>query len=312
MKIKPDIIVSQDGTGNYKYVKDAIAEVPENSKEKRFVIYIKKGIYHENVIIGQAKTNLTIVGDGSDTTIIIGSLNYGVDHIDIMHSAMLATETIGFMAQDICFQNTARPTKGQAVALRVSADMSVIYRCCIDWYQDTLLADKGRQLYRDCLIIVTIDFIFGAAAAVFQMCDILARKPGSGNDNVLTAQGRDVASITNSCFTLQNCHIKASADLILVKRTVKTFLGHPWKSLSRVVVMQCFIDDLVDPAGWDTMGDDKGRLSTLYYGEYENSNPGADTSKMVKWKGHKVITVAKLIRGDLCLKPYGVPYQAGL
>ncbi|CAN8289768.1 unnamed protein product [Cochlearia groenlandica] len=94
MKIKPYIIVSQDGTGNYKYVTDSIAEVPENSKEKRFVIYIKKGIYHENVIIGQAKTNLTIVGDGSDTTIITGSLNYIVDHIDIMHSATLGNSMI--------------------------------------------------------------------------------------------------------------------------------------------------------------------------------------------------------------------------
>jgi len=42
------------------------------------------------------------------------------------------------MAQDLCILNTAGPKKRQAVALRISADATVVYRCRINAYQDTL------------------------------------------------------------------------------------------------------------------------------------------------------------------------------
>ncbi|EOA22887.1 hypothetical protein CARUB_v10003619mg [Capsella rubella] len=224
------------------------------------------------------------------------------------------------MALDIWFQNTAGPTKKQAVALRVNADQSVFYRCRIDGYQDTLFAQLNRQFYRDCYITGTIDFIFGDAAAIFQNCEIVARKPLNGQSNVLTAQGR-IDPTRNSGFSLQRCNITASSDLAPVKGTVKSFLGRPWKKFSRVVIMQSFIDDFIDPGGWIPMNNDVGRLSTLFFGEYENKGPGADTRRRVKWQGHKLMTdskeaskftVTSLINGELWLNSTIVPYEEGL
>ncbi|GFP92500.1 pectinesterase/pectinesterase inhibitor 3, partial [Phtheirospermum japonicum] len=40
------------------------------------------------------------------------------------------------------------------------------------------------------LIAGTVDFIFGNGAAVLQNCDIHARRPNSGQRNMVTAQGR--------------------------------------------------------------------------------------------------------------------------
>lgn len=223
------------------------------------------------------------------------------------------------MAQDIGFQNTAGPAKHQAVALRVSADQTVINRCRIDAYQDTLYTHTLRQFYRDCYITGTVDFIFGNSAVVFQNCDIVARNPGPGQKNMLTAQGReDPNQVTG--ISIQKCRLTASSDLAPVKGSVKTFLGRPWKLYSRTVIMQSFIGDHIDPAGWFPW-DGEFALSTLYYGEYVNNGPRADTSQRVKWKGFKVIkdpkeaeqfTVAKLIQGGLWLKPTGVTYQEWL
>jgi hypothetical protein len=48
--IKADVVVAKDGSGKYKKISDALKAVPEKSK-KRFVIYVKKGIYNENLRI---------------------------------------------------------------------------------------------------------------------------------------------------------------------------------------------------------------------------------------------------------------------
>ncbi|KAL1202322.1 Pectinesterase/pectinesterase inhibitor 18 [Cardamine amara subsp. amara] len=317
LKVNADVVVAKDGTGKYKTVNEAVTAAPDNSN-KRYVIYVKKGVYKETIDIGKKKKNLMLVGDGKDVTVITGSLNV-VDGSTTFRSATVAANGDGFMAQDIWFQNTAGPDKHQAVALRVSADQTVINRCRIDAYQDTLYTHTLRQFYRDSFITGTVDFIFGNSAVVFQNCDIVARKPGAGQKNMLTAQGREDPN-QNTAISLQKCKITASSDLAPVKRSVKTFLGRPWKLYSRTVIMQSFIGDHIDPAGWFPW-DGEFALSTLYYGEYANNGPGADTSKRVNWKGFKVIrdskeadqfTVAKLIQGGLWLKPTGVTFQEGL
>ena len=48
----------------------------QRGSKTRFIIYVKRGTYNEIVHIGKLKTNVTIVGDGSDATIITGSLNF--------------------------------------------------------------------------------------------------------------------------------------------------------------------------------------------------------------------------------------------
>ncbi|KAF8111077.1 hypothetical protein N665_0076s0079 [Sinapis alba] len=317
LEVKANVVVAKDGTGKYKTVNEAVAAAPENSNS-RYVIYVKKGVYKETIDIGKKKKNLMLVGDGKDVTVITGSLNV-VDGSTTFRSATVAANGDGFMAQDIWFQNTAGPAKHQAVALRVSADQSVINRCRIDAYQDTLYTHTLRQFYRDSFITGTVDFIFGNSAVVFQNCDIVARKPGAGQKNMLTAQGREDPN-QNTAISFQKCKLTASSDLAPVKGSVKTFLGRPWKLYSRTVIMQSFIDNHIDPTGWFPWDGDFA-LSTLYYGEYANNGPGADTSKRVNWKGFKVIrdskeadkfTVAKLIQGGLWLKPTGVTFQEGL
>ncbi|AET01934.1 putative pectinesterase [Medicago truncatula] len=315
--VKADVVVAADGSGNFKTVSEAVAAAPLKSS-KRYVIKIKAGVYKENVEVPKKKTNIMFLGDGRTNTIITGSRNV-VDGSTTFHSATVAIVGGNFLARDITFQNTAGPAKHQAVALRVGADLSAFYNCDIIAYQDTLYVHNNRQFFVNCFISGTVDFIFGNSAVVFQNCDIHARRPNSGQKNMVTAQGR-VDPNQNTGIVIQKCRIGATKDLEGVKGNFPTYLGRPWKEYSRTVFMQSSISDVIDPVGWHEWNGNFA-LNTLVYREYQNTGPGAGTSKRVTWKGFKVITSAaeaqsftpgNFIGGSSWLGSTGFPFSLGL
>ncbi|KAL2462493.1 Pectinesterase/pectinesterase inhibitor 3 [Forsythia ovata] len=315
--VTPDVVVAADGSGNYRTVSAAVAAAPEKSS-KRYVIRIKAGVYRENVEVPKKKTNLMFMGDGRSNTIITGSRNVK-DGSTTFHSATVAVVGEKFLARDITFQNTAGPSKHQAVALRVGSDLSAFYRCDMLAYQDTLYVHNNRQFFIQCIISGTVDFIFGNAAAVFQDCDIHARRPDSGQKNMVTAQGRTDPN-QNTGIVIQKCRIGATSDLRPVQKNFPTYLGRPWKEYSRTVIMQSSITDVIHSAGWHEWNGNFA-LNTLFYGEYQNTGAGAATSGRVKWNGFKVITSAteaqsytagRFIAGGSWLSSTGFPFSLGL
>ncbi|XVF86991.1 hypothetical protein PTKIN_Ptkin18bG0084800 [Pterospermum kingtungense] len=315
--VTPDVVVAADGSGDYKTVSEAVAEAPQRSS-KRYVIKIKAGVYRENVEVPKKKTNIMFMGEGRTSTIITGSRNV-VDGSTTFHSATVAAVGEGFLARDLTFQNTAGPSKHQAVALRVGADLSAFYECDILAYQDTLYVHSNRQFYVNCLIAGTVDFIFGNGAAVFQDCDIHARKPNSGQKNMVTAQGRKDPN-QNTGIVIHKCRIGATSDLQPVSSDFPTYLGRPWKEYSRTVILQSVISDVIHPVGWHEWNGTFA-LKTLFYGEYQNTGAGAETSGRVTWEGYKVITSASeaqeftpgsFIAGANWLNSTGFPFSLGL
>nr|XP_016453644.1 PREDICTED: probable pectinesterase 56 [Nicotiana tabacum] len=182
----PNAIVALDGSGNYTTIMAAVSAAPNNSIAK-YYIQIKEGTYNEYVQIEEWKINIVLIGDGMDKTIISGNKSYG-GGIRTYDSATVGVNGQGFMAQDITFRNIAGAQMQQAVALRATAELCTLYRCKFDSFQDTLYAHFGKQFYRECTILGTIDFICGDAAAVFQNCLIEARMPLPGQYITITAQ----------------------------------------------------------------------------------------------------------------------------
>ncbi|KAF5945596.1 hypothetical protein HYC85_015824 [Camellia sinensis] len=115
----------------------------------RFVIYIKAGVYNENVVIKRSMKNLMFIGDGIDATIVTGNKNTQAGSTTF-RSATVGVSGDGFIARDMTFENTAGPQKHQAVALRSSSDHSVFYSCSFKGYQDTLYVYALRQFFRNC------------------------------------------------------------------------------------------------------------------------------------------------------------------
>ncbi|XP_054802987.1 pectinesterase 2-like [Prosopis cineraria] len=311
---KANVVVAKDGSGKYTTLSAAINAAPK-SNSGRYAIYVKAGIYNEQVEI-KAK-NIMLMGDGIGKTIITGSKSVG-GGTTTFRSATVAVVGDGFIARDITFRNTAGASNHQAVALRSGSDLSVFYRCSFEGYQDTLYVHSDRQFYRECNIYGTVDFIFGNAAAVFQNCNIFARNPPN-KVNTITAQGRTDPN-QNTGISIHNCRVTAASDLKPVQNSVKTYLGRPWKQYSRTVFMKTYLDGLINQAGWMEWSGNFA-LNTLYYGEYMNTGPGSSTANRVKWSGYRVITsaseaskftVANFIGGNSWIPATNVPFTSAL
>ncbi|KAK1436971.1 hypothetical protein QVD17_02755 [Tagetes erecta] len=237
-------------------------------------------------------TNLMLIGDGIDATIITNNKNF-VDGTPTPNTATVQVWGSGFIAVGITFANTAGAKKQQAIALLSASNLAVYYKCSFKGYQDTLCILENQQFYRECDIYGTIDFIFGDAAAVLQNCNIYVRKPLPGQENVITAQGR-TNSTSNTGFVIHNSRIIPTPSLGMSQWSVKTFLGRPWRDYSRVVYVKCHFDVLIDHAGWmPYIG--SSAFDKVYYAEYMNQGKGASTVGRVKWRGYHILTTYKAV-----------------
>lgn len=70
-----DAVVAADGTGRFRSVGEAVEEAPSHSL-RRYVIFVKKGVYKENVELKRKKTNIMLVGEGMGVTVITGNRNF--------------------------------------------------------------------------------------------------------------------------------------------------------------------------------------------------------------------------------------------
>ncbi|GAB2268880.1 hypothetical protein Dimus_003823 [Dionaea muscipula] len=280
----PNIVVAQDGSGDYKTISAAINAVPAKSAS-RFVIYVKAGTYVENVLVGKNFWNVMMYGDGMAKTVVSGSLNF-VDGTPTFSTATFAVNGQRFIAKSMGFKNTAGAAKHQAVAFRSGSDQSVYFQCLFDGFQDTLYTYTNRQFYRECTVTGTIDFIFGNAAVVFQDCNIQPRQPLANQFNTITAQGK-VDPNQNTGTSIQKCTVAP-----LDQFTAQTYLGRPWKAYSTTVFMQSSIGLLVNPQGWIEWIIGTVPSSTIFYGEYLNTGAGSSTSQRVNWTGvYSALTV---------------------
>ncbi|KAJ4715279.1 Pectinesterase [Melia azedarach] len=309
-QLTADVTVCKDGRCHYKTVQEAVNAAPDNEMTKRFVIRIKAGVYEEIVRVPFEKKNVVFLGNGMGKTVITGSLNAGQRGMTTYDSATVGVLGDGFMASGITFQNTAGPDAHQAVAFRSDSDLSIIENCEFLGNQDTLFAHTLRQFYKNCRIQGNVDFIFGTSPAIFQDCQILIAprqvNPEKGEDSAVTAHARtDPAQWSG--FVFQNCLINGTEEYMELynsnPRVHRAFLGRPWKEYSRTVFIHCYLEALIHPDGWMPWSGDFA-LKTLYYGEFENSGPGSNSSQRVPWSSQipaehvGTFSVQNFIQGD--------------
>lgn len=91
---KADLVVAKDGSGQYTSIQQAVnaaAKLPR--RNNRVVIYVKAGVYRENVVIKKAIKNVMVIGDGIDSTIVTGNKNVK-DGTTTFRSATFGTSSV--------------------------------------------------------------------------------------------------------------------------------------------------------------------------------------------------------------------------
>lgn len=254
-----------------------------DSKE-RTVIYLKNGIYKEKLYIN--KPNIKLLGeskngviiewdDASDTIKRDGSQEtYGTAG---SASVTIFPEAVGFQAENITFLNSFDYNRSnfknkQAVALKNDADMSEFRNCNFLGNQDTLYANTGRQYYFECYIEGHVDFIFGAAQAYFEKCEIFSKdkKDEKVNGYVTAASTKETEELG---FIFNACNFVSDAKANTV------YLGRPWHPGKRpghnpsVIIMNSDLGKHVNNEGWTVMSGFLPEDARFY--EYSNTGIGA-------------------------------------
>nr|CAD1825047.1 unnamed protein product [Ananas comosus var. bracteatus] len=316
--LTPNLVVAKDGTGNFTTINDAINAVPK-TYDGRFVIYIKEGVYEEQVIVPKQMVNLTLFGDGSRKTIITGSRNVADgNNMTTYKSATVAVHGDGFVGTGIGFRNTAGAIKHQAVALRVQSDRSVFLNCRMEGYQDTLYAHSMRQFYRNCIISGTVDFIFGDAAAVLQNCILVVRRPLDNQQNIVTAQGRSDGHQPTG-FVVHHCRIIPDGRLVPDKLAIRSYLGRP--GASTPTQSSWSRRSATSSAATDTSPGTATSASRRCPTPSTTTRRRRRHRRPVRWPGYRTITsrddaarytVAAFLNGDQWIRSTGTPVRLGL
>ncbi len=278
-------VVDQGGGGDYTSIQAAIDAVPDGC---RGIIYIRPGVYEENVYSGTKKLHdkyISLVGEDRETTILTSSVDRGKNNPGNKYydCAALNVYTPRFYGENLTIRNTSGNV-GQAEALFTAGDGHVFRNCLLSGYQDTHKSNVGaRGYFTGCTIEGATDFIYGSGLEWFEGCEIRCVKAGLG---YVTAPGDASVHLTEeTCPGLgaspfhaglffRNCDITAEEGV----EPGAYYLGRPWKRESGSTFIKCRLGDHINPLGWkDWSGSEEATTMCEYMDTDMRGNP-VDTS----------------------------------
>lgn len=333
-----DLVVAKDGSGNYDNIQDAVNAIRDYKPEGRQRILVKKGVYEEKVIIPSYKTNISLIGEDRDSTIIVWHDHAGMRtksgwptfnisdernaqsaatskygrKIGTFQTYTLRVDGPGFECENMTVSNDAmtywnkhwlsdrqnNAGVGQAVAVHVEGDRVVFRNCRLLGFQDTVFTgnDDSRQIYYNCYIEGTVDFIFGPATCWFEGCELHAISNG-----YLTA----ASTPGNHPFGYVFYRCKVTAD----PNVTSEWLGRPWRNYASVIFRECELPAVINPKGWHNWGDPAREKTARYY-EHKCKGPGAALDKRVPWMRRLTPVESNQMNASRVLNAAGVRWNS--
>ena len=276
----------------------AFALLPDDQEETVY-IHLAPGVYREKLTLHRSHT--IIEGSGAKQTKVV----FGDAATEILPDGMkrgtFRTATLMIDApyvtlRNLTVENDAAPREeaGQAIALYVDGDHFLAEHCVLLGHQDTLftaplplkeLQKNGflgpkqfaprtpqRQVYRNCLIVGDIDFIFGGAAAWFDHCEIRSvdgRKLRSAPyESYISAPSTPAGQ--HFGYVFDHCRLTGEG---IPDNSV--YLGRPWRNDAKAVYICCEMGSHIKASGFHDWNKPEAH-ATMFFAEYGSFGKGAE------------------------------------
>lgn len=293
------LVVGKESFCNYHSIQEAVNSLEEHFSSQAETIYILSGVYEEAVRI--YRSQLTIIGIGSVEIVMnryAKELDDSGEEINTFATPTIFLGGSHLVLENLIITNSAGQgdSIGQAVAVYAHCDQTVFRNCIFKGHQDTLFTGPlppaprerssfggiplrehhahYRQLYQNCYIEGTVDYIFGGAMAYFEQCELHSLRHSENLAGYITAASTPEGQTYGYIF--KHCFLTAAPDIALV------FLGRPWREYAKTVFVDCQMGEHIHPRGWDNWNDSKNE-QTVCYQEYGVKDVGTVRKHRVPW-----------------------------
>lgn len=245
-------------------------------------------------------------GTSGTATITVRAPDFAASNLTIEN----AFDHLGYLARSQGEPTGANRAQALALMLDDRSDRAYIDRVDIAGYQDTLFANAGRSLFRDCRVSGTVDFVFGAGRAVLNGCEIVSRyRPGRAKQGYVAAPSTPASQEYG--LTFMHCRLTRekevpanSVSLGRAWRPTRSFAdgsyGDP-NAVGLAVYLSSWMDEHIEAEGWDAMqynARDGTRVwlkpEDARFFEYDSRGPGARSSER-----RRILPARELSRYDI-------------
>lgn len=191
-----NITVGLDGAGDFATFQGAFNWIPANNSLPR-TIQVLPGIYRDSATLAGSRNYVTIVGQGTSRTNaqLIYPFAYFAPPNAVFTAGSLRIESSDVTVLNLTLDNiiynvyhpTGNPSSGAATnfagainTLATSGQQIVFANDLIKGGQDTIYNITGIIYYNNCEVWGSVDFIYGAALAVFDQCNIVEIRSTGG------------------------------------------------------------------------------------------------------------------------------------
>lgn len=279
--------------GPYKNITAAIAALPSDGKE--YTIYVMSGTYNEQISI--TRTGKTILrgettydNDYTQNTVIVEYSNGVLTSANEDETTPVVnaknSDGKGLAIYNINFKNTYPKTTNTAALAADFYGNVQAFGCSFIGYQDTLLANKGTQVFSNCYIEGSIDFIWGFSTAYFYQSIIATNTPGA----CVAAMSRSSSTAVGG-YVFDNCLVTYTSTYGSTYE--ETYLGRPYSEYSRVVYMNSYLDKHINPVGWNIWSASSPQTDYVTFGEFNNTGPGSWSSSRASFATNLTATQAE-------------------
>ncbi|KAK7689841.1 hypothetical protein QCA50_006480 [Cerrena zonata] len=310
---KGTIFVSHNDTrAQFKSVQEAVLSLPDTGDA---IILIGEGEYHETInvtrsspltLLGQLSAFIPDADSSTDNLVQIWDNQFVKSGMDDAQSSVLLVApsfnasligagptgaplqplfgNVDFKAYNIDFENRAANFAiSQALVTDISYANASFYGCTFASYQDTWYTGRNASTYVvDSIIFGQTDYLFGFGTAWFQNVVLANRACGGG---IAAWKGTNLTDAPGNRYGvyIADSKIIRSPDANATTVTKgKCFLGRPWNDLATTVYLRTFMDDSIQPAGWEPFNSDRPVImNTTFYAEYHSTGPGGNTTARV-------------------------------